>query len=206
MQPEPGEVTRLLHEVKNGDRQAEERLVQLVYKDLRRVAAGYLRKESPDHTLQPTALVHEAYMRLTRMEKMEWQSRSHYFGVAAKVMRNILVDHARAHQAGKRGQGMKFVGFDEALFASPELAPEIIAVHEALEKFATVDPRACQALEMRNFSGMTNKEIAEVMDLSVKTVQRDLNSAEAWLKVELKKFEKKSKKKRPNQRGDRSEP
>ncbi len=185
MEPAPGEVTLLLQDVRNGDLGAEERLIAVVYKELRRLAASYLRKEAQDHTLQPTALVHEAYLRLTRMEQMDWQSRSHFFGVAAKLMRNILVDHARAHHAEKRGGSYKIIGLDEAFAASPGRAPEILALDEALDRLAKFDPRQCRIVELRFFSGLNEEETGEVLGVSSRTVKRDWRAAKAWLFREI---------------------
>jgi RNA polymerase sigma factor (TIGR02999 family) len=185
MENAPGEVTLLLLEVRNGHQEAEERLIPLVYKELRRLAASYLRKESPDHTLQPTALVHEAYLRLTRMEQMDWQSRAHFFAVAAKLMRHILVDHARAHQANKRGQGWKIVGLDEAFLAAPGRAPEIIALNDALDRLAELDSRQCRIVELRFFSGLNEEETGHILGITSRTVRRDWRLARAWLYREL---------------------
>jgi len=185
METVPGEVTRLLQEVRAGSHGAEDRLVELVYKELRRLAASYLRREASDHTLQPTALVHEAYLRLARMEQMDWQSRSHFFGVAAKLMRNILVDHARAQQAEKRGQGFTIVGLDEAFVATPGKAPQILALDEALDRLAGLDARQSRIVELRFFSGLNEEETGHVLGISSRTVKRDWRSAKAWLFREL---------------------
>lgn len=186
MEPSLGEVTLLLHQLQSGDRTAEERLMDIVYKELKRLARSYLRKEGKDHSLQPTALVHEAYLRLTRMTKTDWQSRSHFYGIAAKQMRNILVDHARTHLAEKRGQGLAFVSFDEAFVPAPMRAEEMIALDEALDRLARLDPRQCRIVELRFLSGLTEKETGEVLGMSTKTVQRDWISAKAWLFRELR--------------------
>jgi RNA polymerase sigma-70 factor (ECF subfamily) len=200
MEPEPGDVTRLLHEVRDGHRGAEERLITLVHKELRRLAASYLRKEAPNHSLQPTALVNEAYIRLTRMEEMDWQSRSHFFGVAAKLMRNILVDHARAHHADKRGQGWKIVGFDEAFIAAAGRSPDLVALDDSLNLLEKLEPRKCRVIELRFFSGMSEEDTAQVLGVSVRTVKRDWRLAKAWLYKELKPKEPDQ----PNHRGVRS--
>ena len=204
METTPGEVTLLLLEVKHGLEGAEERLVALVYKELRALAAGYIRKEFVEHTLQPTALVHEAYLRLTRMEPVEWQSRSHFFAVAAKVMRNILVDHARARQANKRGQDWKIVGLDEAFVASPGRANEIIALDDALDRLAVLDSRQSRIVELRFFSGLNEEETGHVLGVSSRTVKRDWRLARAWLYRELSS--KALSEARPNNHGVRSTP
>lgn len=181
----PGEVTQLLGELKRGNRQAEERLIPLVYSELRRIAASYLRKEAANHSFQPTALVHEAYLRLTRMEEVDWQGRSHFFAVSATVMRRILVDHARANLAGKRGQGWDAVSLNEAIFPAPERAPEIVALDQALEELAKLDERQSKIVELRFFAGMSEEETGNVLGISTRTVKRDWRIAKAWLYKEL---------------------
>jgi RNA polymerase sigma factor (TIGR02999 family) len=185
MEFEPSEITGLLHDMRNGGPEAEERLIAVVYKELRRLAASYLRQEAAGHTLQPTALVHEAYLRLTHMEAVDWESRSHFFAVAARLMRHILVDHARAQLAEKRGERFTIVGLDEALVASPDKAPEILALDEALDRLARFDPRQCRIVELRFFSGMNEEETGRVLGISSRTVKRDWRAAKAWLYREL---------------------
>ncbi len=185
MEAAPGDVTLLLHQVKTGGSGAEERLIELVYSELRRLAGNYLRKESPDHSLQPTALVHEAYLRLTGMESVDWQSRSHFFAVSAKLMRNILVDHARAHHADKRGDGFQIVGLDEAFLPAPERGPQILALDDALNRLAEFDPRQCNIIELRFFAGLNEEEIGRLLGISARTVKRDWRAAKAWLYREL---------------------
>lgn len=185
MELHPGEVTLLLHEIRRGGPGAEERLIELVYRELRRIAAGYLGREARDHTLQPTALVHEAYLRLTRMDANDWQNRSHFFAVAAKLMRNILVDHARAQQSLKRGQGFVIIGLDEALHSTPSKPSEILALDEALERLANFDPRQSRIVELRFFSGLNEEETGHILGISARTVKRDWRSAKAWLYKEL---------------------
>jgi RNA polymerase sigma factor (TIGR02999 family) len=177
----PGVVTSLLIELKQGNRQAEGRLIPMVYKELRRIAANYLRREQADHSLQPTALVHEAYLRLTRMHDIDWQSRSHFFAVSATLMRRILVDHARAQQARKRGDGLEPMSFNEAIFFSPERPADVIALDEALEELAAIAPRPAHIVEMRFFAGMTEEEIATVHAINTRTVKRDWRFAKNWL-------------------------
>jgi len=182
---EPGEVTRLLLELKRGNKEAEGRLIPLVYKELRRIAAMYLRRESPGHSLQATALVHEAYIRLIDIREVDWQSRSHFFAVSATLMRRILVDHARRSNARKRGDGWDAVSLDEAILPSPERAPEILALDEALNKLASFDERQSKIVELRFFAGMSEDEAGSVLGISARTVKRDWRIAKAWLFKEL---------------------
>jgi RNA polymerase sigma-70 factor, ECF subfamily len=153
----PGEVTYLLLELKRGNKEAEGMFIPLVYKELRRIAGGYLRRESPGHSQQPTALVHEAYLRLTDIKEIDWQSRSHFFAVSATIMCRILVDHARASQARKRGDGWDAVNLNEAMLPSPERAPEILALDEALTRLGSLDPRQAKIVELRFFAGMSEE-------------------------------------------------
>jgi RNA polymerase sigma-70 factor (ECF subfamily) len=185
METGPGEVTRLLQEVSNGREGAEARLMAVVYAELKRLASSYMRKEAKDHSLQATALVHEAYLRLTRMQNVDWQGHSHFFGVAAKLMRNILVDHARAQRANKRGHGLQFVEFDAALVAAPQRGSELIALDDALRELAKIDERQCRIVEMLYFSGLNEEQAAQVLGISSRTVKRDWRSAKAWLFREL---------------------
>jgi len=181
----PGEVTNLLLELKRGNKEAEGLLIPLVYKELRRIAAKYIRRESPGHSLQATALVHEAYIRLINIREVDWQSRSHFFAVSATLMRRILVDHARAIHARKRGSGWDPVSLNEALLPSPERAPEILALDEALNKLASFDERQSKIVELRFFAGMSEDEAASVLGISARTVKRDWRIAKAWLFREL---------------------
>lgn len=181
--PDTHEVTRLLREWAEGHQQALDELVPLVYDELRRLAAHYLRGERPDHTLQPTALVHEAYLRLLSQRSPTWQDRSHFFGVAAHVMRQILVDHARRRHAGKRA--VRKVPLDEAVTLAPEGGGSLLALDEALDKLQEFDARKCQAVELRYFGGLMVDEIARALDVSTATVRRDLRMAEAWLHHEM---------------------
>jgi RNA polymerase sigma factor (TIGR02999 family) len=182
-----GEVTQILVELRRGNREAEGRLIPLVYTELRRIAANHLRREAAAHSLQPTALVHEAYLRLVRIQEVDWQSRSHFFAVSATLMRRILVDHARAHQARKRGDGFDPILFDEALMPGPERAPEILALDDALERLAKLDERQAKIVEMRFFAGMSEEEAGEALGISSRTVKRDWRVAKAWLYKELKR-------------------
>ena len=181
----PGEVTNLLIELKNGNREAESRLMPLVYGELRRLAGLYMRGERPGHTLQATALVHEAYLRLVGYEDVDWQNRAHFFGVAANLMRRILVDHARAKQAKKRGGGDQKVSLDQAVLVRPEAPEQFLALDEALERLAKRDPRQARIVELRYFGGLSEEETAEVLEISVRTVKRDWNVARAWLYQQL---------------------
>lgn len=181
-----GEVTSLLLELRRGNKEAEGQLIPLVYKHLRRIAASYLRGEAGAHSLQPTALVHEAYLRLTGVQKIDWQSRSHFFAVSATVMRRILVDHARASHARKRGNGWDAVSLNEAIVPSPERAPEIIALDEALISLAAFDERKAKIVELRFFAGMSEEETGAVLGVSARTIKRDWRVAKAWLFKELR--------------------
>jgi RNA polymerase sigma-70 factor (ECF subfamily) len=177
------EVTLLLAEWAKGNQQALDELTPLVYKELRQLAASYLRKERQGHTLQPTALVHEAYVRLVDQTSPSWQNRSHFYGVAARLMRQILVDHARRKQAGKRG-GLK-VPLDEAVSFQEERSRDLVALDIGLTALEKLDPRKCKAVELRYFGGLSMEEIARTLDVSTITVRRDLRMAEAWLHQEM---------------------
>jgi RNA polymerase sigma-70 factor, ECF subfamily len=175
------EVTLLLAKWAKGDQQALDELTPLVYKELRKLAASYLRKERQGHTLQPTALVHEAYVRLVRQGSPSWQSRSHFFGVAARLMRQILVDHARRRKAGKRDGSRAKVSLDEALSFRKERTEDLVALDDGLVALEKIDPRKSKAVELRYFAGLSMEEIAKTLDVSEVTVRRDLRMAEAWL-------------------------
>jgi RNA polymerase sigma-70 factor (ECF subfamily) len=177
------EVTLLLAEWANGNQQALDELTPLVYRELRQLAASYLRKERLGHTLQPTALVHEAYVRLVDQANPNWQSRSHFFGVAARLMRQILVDHARRKQAGKRA--VIKVPLDEAVSFRHERSRDLMALDNGLNALEKLDPRKCKAVELRYFGGLSMEEIAEALEVSTITVRRDLRMAEAWLHQEM---------------------
>ncbi len=177
------QVTLLLAEWAKGNQRALDDLTPLVYRELRQLAASYLRKERQGHTLQPTALVHEAYVRLVDQSNPTWQSRSHFFGVAARLMRQILVDHARRKQADKRA-GIK-VSLDEAVSFQQERSRDLIALDSGLTALEKIDPRKCKAVELRYFGGLSMDEIAQTLEVSVITVRRDLRMAEAWLHQEM---------------------
>jgi RNA polymerase sigma-70 factor (ECF subfamily) len=173
------DVTRLLAEWAKGNQQALEDLTPLVYRELRQLAASCLRRERQDHTLQPTAVVHEAYMRLVDQKAPSWQSRSHFFGVAARLMRQILVDHARKKRAGKRAG--RRVSFAETVSFQPERSPDLVALDSGLDALEKLDPRKCKAIELRYFAGLSMDEIALTLGVSSVTVRRELRMAEAWL-------------------------
>ncbi len=187
MQTSPGEITQLRGRAQRGDREAEARLIPLVYGELRRLAAHYMRQERPDHTLQPTALVHEAYLRLVEQKGVNYQNRAHFFGVAAQLMRRILVDHARNRQAAKRGGVQQRVELEDALLATTRKSTDLLALDEALGRLAERDPRQGRIVELRFFGGMTVEETAEILAISPKTVKRDWNVARAWLHAEIGK-------------------
>ena len=178
------EVTLLLAKWAKGNQEALNELTPLVYKELRQLAASYLRKERQGHTLQPTALVHEAYLRLVDQSNPNWQNRSHFYGVAARLMRQILVDHARRKQAGKRaGQN---VPLEDAVSFHKERSRDLVALDISLTELERIDPRKCKAVELRYFGGLSTEEIAQAMDVSSNTVLRDLRMAEAWLHEEMR--------------------
>lgn len=183
----PHDVTQLLRDWRNGDEQALERLTPLVYDELRRLAARYLRREREGHTLQATALVNEAYVQLIGQQQ-DWQNRAHFIGVAAHLMRNILVDHARSHAAAKRGAGKEALPFDEAIKVPEKTAPDIIALDDALKDLAKLDERKSRIIELRYFGGLSMEEVAEVTGLSIATLRRDLRMAEAWLGRQIQKL------------------
>ena len=186
MQPEAGEVTRLLVELRNGSPEAEAKLIPLVYNHLHRLAARYMRDERHDHTLQATALVNEAYLRLVPQEGTGWQDRAHFFAVAARLMRQILVEHARARQAAKRGGAVEKLSLDEALELSPARSRKLIELDHALESLGRLDPQQARVVELRFFGGLTVEETAEVLGISPRTVKRDWRVARLWLHRELR--------------------
>lgn len=185
MEQTPHDVTRLLRDWSAGDAGAAERLMPLVYDELRRLARNYLRRERADHTLQPTALVNEAYMRLVDQTRVSWQNRSHFYGIAAQVMRRILVDHARRHASEKRGGTQSRLSLEEVDVPAEARAAELIAVDEALLKMSEVFPRKVRVVELRFFVGLSVEETAAVLGVSDKTVMREWESAKLWLYSEL---------------------
>jgi RNA polymerase sigma factor (TIGR02999 family) len=181
---DPHEVTRILQEWNSGG-DAHARLMPLVYDELRRLAKAFLRRERPDHTLQPTALVHEAYMRLVDQSRVEWQGRAHFYGIAAQVMRRILIDHARAHASEKRAGGARRLSLDEAALLPEERAADLLALDEALKLLAEKDERKGRVVELRFFGGLSVRETAEVLGVHTATVERDWVVAKAWLYREM---------------------
>jgi RNA polymerase sigma factor (TIGR02999 family) len=183
--PDPGNVTRLLNAWSCGEKGAFEELVPFVYRELRKLAASHLRRERPDHTLQPTALVHEAYLRLIQQDHIDIASRAHFFAIASHLIREILVNHALRRKAAKRGHGNK-VALDQAEMPAPEPEVDLLALNQALEKLAALDPRQCRIVEMRFFGGLTENEIAAVLGVSPITVKREWRTARAMLHSELR--------------------
>jgi RNA polymerase sigma factor (TIGR02999 family) len=185
----PQRVTQLLAHWSQGDDAALAELTPLVYEDLRRLAQHYMGGQRADHTLQATALVNEAYLRLADQTNPSWQNRAHFFAVAARAMRQILVNYAKSYRAQKRGGGALKVQLDEAAIVSPEESAEIVNLHEALERLAVLDPRKAQVVELKYFGGLNYDEIAEVLKISAITVRRDWEFAKAWLYIELRNQE-----------------
>ena len=181
MTPSSESITQLLTEWRDGDKTALDRLIPLVYEELRRLAHHYLRRERPGYTLQTTALVNEAYLRLVDHKGMRWQNRAHFYAVAAQAMRRILVDHARSRDAAKRGGGANLIGLDEAATAAQMQAANLLALNEALNQLALIDKRKSRIVELRYFGGMSVEETAEVIGVSPVTVMREWSSAKAWL-------------------------
>jgi RNA polymerase sigma-70 factor, ECF subfamily len=181
----PHEVTQLLQQWSRGDDAALAELTPLVYEELRRLAHHYMEGQRPDHTLQTTALVNEAYLRLADQTNPTWQSRAHFFAVAARAMRQIVVDYARSNRAQKRGGGGARIELDESAILSPEQSKEIVDLHEALQRLGTLDSRKAQVVELKFFGGLNYDEIAEVLKIARVTVRRDWEFARLWLYTEL---------------------
>jgi RNA polymerase sigma-70 factor (ECF subfamily) len=181
------DVTVLLSELTRGNQEAGEKLVPLVYDELKRLARSYMRRERPDHTLQTTALVNEAYLKLVKQKAVNWQGRSHFFGIAAQLMRRILIDHARGHLREKRGGVKEVLPLDEALVFSPEHSEELVKLDEALERLSKLDARQSRIVELRFFGGLSVEETAEFLSVSPKTVKRDWAVARVWLHGELRR-------------------
>lgn len=180
-------ITASLIELSSGDRDAAARILPLVYDELRLLAASYMRRERrPDHTLQPTALVHEAYLRLIDQQRVNWKNRAHFFAMAAEMMRRILVDHARRHYSQKRGGSETLISLDDAISFAQDIDIDVVAVDEALVELEQLDPMQSRIVELRFFGGLTLDEAAEVLQTSRSTVQREWNMAKAWLYRRLK--------------------
>ena len=191
-EPVSGEVssenlTQLLMDWSKGDAQALEKIIPLVYRDLHRLAERYLRFESPSHTLQSTALVHEAYLRLIDQRNTRWQNRAHFFGISAQLIRRILVDHARARKAGKRGGDAAKIQIDESVAAPEQQNLDLVVLDDCLKALAAIDPQQARVVELRYFAGLTVEETAEVMHVSPTTVKREWRLARAWLHREISK-------------------
>jgi RNA polymerase sigma-70 factor, ECF subfamily len=180
-----GKITRLPAAVRNGEPEAEARLIDLTYHELRKIAAGHMRRERSAHSLQTTDLVHEAYLRLAGQSVTPWRDRAHFFQVAAHVMRQILIDHARKRHAGKRGGGVPAISLDKALDIAEAQSGDLLILEDALARLENLDSRQCQVVEMRFFAGMSEDEIAEVLGVSARTVNREWRMARAWLYKEV---------------------
>ena len=185
MTPSPHDVTQLLVAWSNGDRSARDQLMPLVYDELRRLAHRYMARERPDHTLQTSALVNEAYLRLIDQNDMQWQNRAHFFAIAAQMMRRILVDYSRKRGFAKRGGDARKVPLEDAMIVSEERAADVVALDAALNSLAEFDPRKSQIVELRFFGGLSIEETAEVLAVSPATVLRDWTLAKAWLRREI---------------------
>jgi RNA polymerase sigma factor (TIGR02999 family) len=179
------EVTELLQAWGTGDKQALDKLFPIVYKELHRLAAAYMRKESPGHTLQTSALVNEAYLKLVDQKNVRWQNRAHFFGIAAQLMRRILVDHARSRTRMKRGAGAQRLSLNEAAIISADSAEAFLSMDDALKRLGEMDPKKCRIVEMKIFCGLNMKEIAEVEKVSPSTIEREWRKAKAWLHREI---------------------
>lgn len=183
------DVTSLLKKLADGNDQAAGELIPIVYEELHRLAVSHLRRERRDHTLQPTALVHEAYIKLVAQRNADWQSRNHFFAVASKLMRRILVDYARRHLREKRGGGQAKVSLDEAPIVSPDRPNRMLAIDESLSRLEKLDARQARIVELRYFGGLTIEEAAQVLGVSPTTVRREWTSAKAWLYGELNRHD-----------------
>lgn len=179
------QITQLLAEWSEGNQSALDELYPLVYEELHRLARRYMSRERKGHTLQTTALINEAYVRLVDQKNVRWANRSHFFAISAQIMRRILIDHARRHAYAKRGGGAKLVSLEEAAIVAPDQASELVRLDEALKTLAKLDERRCHVVELRYFGGLSNEEIAGVLNVSENTVTRDWNLARAWLYQQL---------------------
>lgn len=185
MVPSPPDITELLSAWGNGDQAVRDRLMSVVYEELHRLAHHYMKRESPGHTLQTSALVNEAFVRLVDQRTVKWQNRAHFFGIAAQMMRRILVDHARSRHYAKRGGGAQHISLEEALVVSDERTAEVVAVDEALQRLEEFDARKSKIVELRFFAGLSIDETAEVLGVSPGTIMRDWTLAKAWLRREM---------------------
>jgi RNA polymerase sigma-70 factor, ECF subfamily len=186
--PSQSDITQLLVEVRKGNKQATDELFEAVYRELRKLAKDYLRQERPDHTLQATALVHDAYLRLIKGQEIPWQNRGHFFSVAAQVMRNLLVDHARQHNAHKRGSGERKFSLDEAVSFSTERDVDLVALDDALKELEHYNPQHCRIVELKFFGGLQIEEIAGVLNIDdPKLAGREWRKAKMWLRTKLTK-------------------
>jgi RNA polymerase sigma factor (TIGR02999 family) len=181
-----GEITELLRKVSRGNEKAESQLIAVVYNELRRVAAHHMAHERHDHTLQPTALVNEVYLRLLQQQNVGWQNRAHFFAIAAQLMRRVLIDYARTRTAGKRGGVQRPVALEEHTVALENKPTDLADLDEALNRLEQIDPRQTRIVELRFFGGLTVEEIASVMHMSARSVRRDWSSARAWLYGEMR--------------------
>jgi RNA polymerase sigma-70 factor, ECF subfamily len=179
------EITDLLQAWSNGDSQALAKLIPLVDRELKKIAHAYMLREKPGNTLQTTALVHEALIKLLEGEKIDWQSRKHFYALVAKRMRQVLIEHARARLAAKRGGGAEHIEVDEGILLTTEMSEELVTLDEALEKLAKIDDRKAKVVEYRYFGGFTNEEVAELLDIAPSTVDREWRLARSWLKREM---------------------
>jgi RNA polymerase sigma-70 factor (ECF subfamily) len=183
--PSPHEITQLLAEWSNGNQTALDKLYPLVYDELHRMASRYMNRERKGHTLQTTALINEAYVRLVDQKHVHWENRAHFFAISAQIMRRILIDHARRHAYAKRGGGAQRISLDETALMADECASQLLLLEEALKRLAELDSRRSQVVELRYFGGLNNEEIGGVLKISENTVTRDWNMARAWLYQEL---------------------
>jgi RNA polymerase sigma-70 factor, ECF subfamily len=179
------QVTEIVNKITAGDRLAAEQLFPLLYDEFRKLARRFLRKEAFGHTLEPTALVHEAYLKLVDQTRVQWHGKTHFFAVGAQVMRRLLIDHARRRQRAKRGGGRLRISLDESLAISPERSEDLLALDEALSRLAEIDPRQATIVELRFFAGLSVAEVAEVLGVSKRTVESEWTMVRAWLRREL---------------------
>jgi RNA polymerase sigma factor (TIGR02999 family) len=183
--PSPKEVTELLLDWREGNQEAIDRLMPLVYNELRRLAAYHMKRERPDHTLQASALINEVYLRLVDQKSVSWQNRAHFFGIASRLMREVLVDHARSRNYAKRGGDRQKVDIEKVAELAQENSPDLIALDDALKSLASIDERQSRIVELRFFGGLTSEETAEVLGISLRTVEREWNMARAWLSRQM---------------------